>query len=116
GQGRVWVEIKVDSDLTDDQLERQDQHVERSGSGRHDHVLYLLLGMSQLVHGPEALQRTLREDWRQAGWDEQRVRVAGGRELIERLCRLDIVPDRPGREARDVRDLATAYCDALLRL
>ena len=109
---KAWVEIKVDSTLSDTQREAQLQFVFHKPEQEGHHLIYLLLGCSQYFHDPTTLERELTQ---RKGDHVGLARVLTASQLRQALERPDILPDR-NIESRDVRDLVAAYSDALLRL
>lgn len=104
---RVWIELKIDSELDSSQLDRQLEFLD----GKPDHLLYLLLGTTAYTGG----------DWR----DEivQRRRevdgacgiVCNATKLMVHLQDLAHEHDSQGSDG-DLRDLILAYHRALDRL
>ncbi len=104
---RVWIELKIDSDLDSKQLNRQLDFVE----GTRDHILYLLLGTAAHSGG----------DWRVHSIEERRKAddayglVRSANELDGHLR--DLAADfDTNANARDLRDLMITYRAALARL
>ena len=106
---RVYVELKVDGALDKEQFDRQISHVHSIGPTAH--LLYLVLGLSQFSVTDDRLQKWAQTDDRRA-----LVHRCDAQQLAERLASPQIQPPQSDPQQRDVRDLASAYRDVLLRL
>ena len=108
--GRVLIELRVDSGLDEDQLEKQlNPRFFHPG----DHLLYLLLGYSEITLHRGMLAQTLSRIARRDRVPDLpgRVSVRGASDLIPMLADPELLPDGPDR--RDARDLLAAYRDLL---
>lgn len=114
--GRVLVEVKIDSPLSEDHVAQQLSRI-----GERDHVLYLLLGYSAITSDRVALRDRIERIGRHSGRPEllDRVSLRDARDVIPLLSDPALLPpdlsEGPSR-TRDVRDMAVAYRDALLSL
>jgi hypothetical protein len=105
----VWVELKVDAGLSDEQIKRQLQTL----AAHPDHrLLYLLLGYSAIVVDRQRLHRA-REG---LGLTPERVNVVTAAELLPLLGDPTILPGVSQRHHGDARDLVGAYRDLLTNL
>lgn len=108
--GRVLIELRVDAALDEDQLEKQlNPRLFHAG----DHLLYLLLGYSEITLHRGMLAQVLTRIARRDRVPDLRGRVSvrGASDLIPLLADPDLLPDGPDR--RDARDLLAAYRDLL---
>lgn len=108
--GRVLIELRVDAALDEDQIEKQlNPRLFHAG----DHLLYLLLGYSEITLHRGMLAQVLRRIARRdrAADLPDRVSVRGASDLIPLLADPDLLPAGPDR--RDARDLLAAYRDLL---
>lgn len=106
--GSTWLELKVDGDYRPDQLRRQLAFLQ---SRPEDTLVYLLLGHSRFTIDRQTLIQAASIALPQPG----QFHIADADDLILALENPRIVPERSERRA-DVRDLAGAYRDLLLRL
>lgn len=118
GPGRVLIELKIDTALDEEQVERQ---LNPRLFRRDDHLLYLLLGYSGVTFDRAALQRVLQRVARRDGTPDLpgRVSVRDAGHLIPLLADPNLLGDGDagtGAGRRDARDLAAAYRDLLCDL
>ncbi len=114
--GRVLVEVKIDSPLSEDHVAGQLSRI-----GERDHVLYLLLGYSAITSDRSALRERIERIGRHSGRPDliDRVSLRDARDLIPLLSDPALLPPDPSlglSRTRDTRDLAVSYRDALLSL
>lgn len=108
--GRVLIELRVDAALDEDQVDKQlNPRLFRPG----DHLLYLLLGYSEITLHRGMLAQVLTRIARRDRTPDLpgRVSVRGASDLIPLLADPELLPDGPDR--RDARDLLAAYRDLL---
>jgi hypothetical protein len=110
---RVFVEIKIDSPLSEDQLAQQ---LNPARLRAEDRLLYLLLGYSAITTDRALLRERIRRIGEHTSRPDllDRVSLRESVELIPLLADPVVLP--PGRDHRDARDLTAAYRDALLSL
>lgn len=106
---RVYVELKVDGALEKEQFDRQLSHAQSHGPTAH--VLYLVLGLSQVTVTDDQLRK-----WAQTEDRRALIHRCDAQQLIDKLADPQIQPPQSDPHQRDVRDLASAYRDVLLRL
>ncbi len=105
----VYVELKVDGALDKEQFDRQLSHVQSQGPTAH--VLYLVLGLSQVTVTDDQLRK-----WAQTEDRRALIHRCDAQQLIDKLADPQIQPPQSDSHQRDVRDLASAYRDVLIRL
>lgn len=108
--GRVLIELRVDAGLDEDQVEKQlNPRLFHPG----DHLLYLLLGYSEITLHRGMLTQVLTRIARRDRTPDLhgRVSVRGASDLIPLLADPELLPEGPDR--RDARDLLAAYRDLL---
>lgn len=115
GTGRVFVEVKLDTPIHEDQLAQQ------LAPGRlhdGDRLLCLLLGYSAVTTDRAALRDRIRRIGEHSGRPDlqDRVSLRDAADLIPLLADPGLWPHAHDIHHRDARDLATAYRDALLQL
>ena len=112
-RGRVFVEIKLNSPVNEDQLAQQCSPTRLHAD---DRLLYLLLGYSMITSDRARLRERVRRLGEHTGRPEllDRVSLRDADELIPLLADPALLPGGPAH--RDARDLAAAYRDALLAL
>lgn len=112
--GRVLIELKLDGTLDEDQIEKQ---LNPSHFGPNDHLLYLLLGYSEITFQQYILTRVINQIAKRDGQPNlvDRVHIRKASHLIPQLADPELLSvSAPGRA--DVRDLMAAYRDLLLQL
>lgn len=114
--GRVLVEVKIDSPLSEDHVAQQLSRI-----GERDHVLYLLLGYSAITSDRAALRDRIERIGRHSARPDllDRVSLRDARDVIPLLSDPALLPPDVSdglARTRDVRDMAVAYRDALLSL
>ncbi len=112
-RGRVLIEIKLDSPLSEDRLAQQ---LNQSRLHDEDRLLYLLLGYSAITSDRAGLRERIRRIGEYTARPDllDRVSLREADDLIPLLADPTVLPG--GAEHRDARDLAAAYRDALLLL
>lgn len=101
----LWVELKVDSDLGTDQLDRQIQFVEKAG--KEDKLLYILLGHSQYTVDNAWLKKKLEE--RLGASNTARWKIVCLKDVVDALEK-----PSPTRSATPgVRELSDSYLTSL---
>lgn len=105
----VYVELKVDGALDKEQFDRQLSHVQSQGPTAH--VLYLVLGLSQVTVTDDQLRK-----WAQTEDRRALIHRCDAQQLIDTLASPQLQPPQSDPHQRDVRDLASAYRDVLIRL
>lgn len=114
GGAQVFIELKVDSALSDDQLRRQIQELRAEGRAG-DRVLYLLLGYTAIT-AAERIAHLARD----VSLPADRMLIRGADEVAQALSAPELLwgagASAGGPAARDARDLAVAYRDHLLLL
>jgi len=103
----VWIEIKIDSDVRQDQIDRQVKHV--NGGNGASHLLYLILGITQHSTNIKDLQKNFNsknqnKDSTFQVCDTNKFLDCINQEMLE------------GNQSRDARDLLLSYREALTTL
>ena len=115
GRGRVLVEVKIDSPLSEDHVAGQLSRI-----GRRDHVLYLLLGYSAITAiAPPCASASSASVVTVAARSDRSRQLARCSRSDPRCSRSGASAARPQlglSRTRDTRDLAVSYRDALLSL
>lgn len=116
GGAQLFIELKVDSALSDDQIRRQLQELRAEGRAA-DRVLYLLLGYTAITAHPRIARLS-----RDLGLPPERLLIRGAEEVAQTLGAPEMLwgvgqsTPLASAAARDARDLAVAYRDHLLAL
>jgi hypothetical protein len=107
--GTIWIEIKIDSALSEDQLRRQIKHI----AGRpQDKILYLLLGYSGITTDRSLINK-IRQEYK---IDDSRIVVMNNDQLVSMFDDPDILPSIDDPLRSDARDLVHVYKDLLIKL
>lgn len=111
---KVFVEIKIDSDLGKSQFQRQLQHAAKDKKAR---LVYLILGLTQVATPAETLTKWATEQRTELGGEVPAVCYVSTARLSQLLSDPKaIITGETQAQRQNVRDLVVSYRDALDRL
>ncbi len=114
GIDKVFVEIKIDSDLGKAQFQRQLQH---AGKDKKARLVYLILGLTQVATPAETLAKWATEQRTDAGSEPPSICYVSAAQLAQLLANPKaILTGETEAQQQNVRDLIVSYRDALDRL